>query len=164
MRAERELRGWTQSDLAKHLEDRGLKLHPSAIAKIEQRDVERPRAIRLDEAEAIAQVLGVTVDEMSETDEFRLRYLGNRMRSWLARLGDTLEDGDGLCAELLSLLDSASDDERGQLQDTLLAPEFLEFVAGARDRAAGLLSRLRHPSRNTALDWSTLDSDDPSWR
>lgn len=56
----------TQSDVARVLElEHDLKLHPTAIAKMEQRDAERPRAIRLFEAQAIADLFGLTVDEMT---------------------------------------------------------------------------------------------------
>lgn len=55
----RVLRRLTQAELAQRMGELGVHLHPSAIAKIETRDSERPRAIRLDEAEAIARALGV---------------------------------------------------------------------------------------------------------
>ncbi|MGX6508254.1 helix-turn-helix transcriptional regulator [Rhodococcus sp. SJ-2] len=77
VRLEREARGWTQADLAKRIEVAGVSLHPSAIAKIELRDVEKPRAIRLDEAQAIADAFGLFVDEMWETEDHRIRWLDN---------------------------------------------------------------------------------------
>lgn len=60
----------TQADVARVLDiDHGLKLHATAIAKMEQRDVERPRAIRLSEARAIADMFGLTIDEMASAGE-----------------------------------------------------------------------------------------------
>jgi len=67
MRRERERRGWTQAELAAKLAEVGVNQHPSAIAKIELREVVRPRTIRLDEAQAIAYVLGLPLEEMSRT-------------------------------------------------------------------------------------------------
>ncbi len=70
MRKEREDRAMTQSDVANVLaEEHDLKLHATAIAKMEQRDVERPRTIRLSEARAIADMFGLTVDEMMSSGE-----------------------------------------------------------------------------------------------
>lgn len=83
MRRERERRGWTQAELATKLAEVGVHLHPSAIAKIELRDVARPRAIRLDEAQAIAYVLGVALEDMARTsiDQFDdlMIYLGQTL-------------------------------------------------------------------------------------
>ncbi|OKJ73340.1 hypothetical protein AMK32_36980 [Streptomyces sp. CB01883] len=60
----------TQADIARVLElEHELKLHATAIAKMEQRDVGRPRAIRLSEAKAIADMFGLTIDEMSSPAE-----------------------------------------------------------------------------------------------
>jgi transcriptional regulator with XRE-family HTH domain len=64
VRAERESRGWTQADLAQRLAGEGIHLHPSAIAKIEDRAARRPRMIRLDEARALATVFGISLDQM----------------------------------------------------------------------------------------------------
>ncbi|MET8401425.1 helix-turn-helix transcriptional regulator [Streptomyces sp900116325] len=70
LRKEREDRGMTQSDVARVLEkEHSLKLHSTAIAKMEQREVDRPRAIRLSEARAIADMFGLSVDEMTSPAE-----------------------------------------------------------------------------------------------
>lgn len=66
LRHERERRCMTQAQVAAALESRhGISLHPSAIAKMETRDVARPRTIRLNEARAVASVFGLTVSEMT---------------------------------------------------------------------------------------------------
>lgn len=66
MRKEREGRGMTQADVARVLGmEHDLKLHATAIAKMEQRDVAKPRVIRLNEARAIADMFGLTLDEMT---------------------------------------------------------------------------------------------------
>lgn len=65
LRYERERRGMTQADVAAALErDHGIKLHPSAIAKMETRDVTNPRVIRLNEAAALSALFGIPGDEM----------------------------------------------------------------------------------------------------
>ncbi|WP_425308248.1 helix-turn-helix transcriptional regulator [Ammonicoccus fulvus] len=64
----REELGMTQKDLAEAIGRNGVTLHPSAIAKIELRDVDNPRAIRLTEAEAIARCLNRTVADLMDRD------------------------------------------------------------------------------------------------
>lgn len=59
LRRLREERGLSQAELAHKMEEFGVSLHPSAIAKIEARDVANPRTIRLNEADALARALGV---------------------------------------------------------------------------------------------------------
>lgn len=58
VRAERERRGWTQSEMAKMLSDRGIAMHWTTVAKIEKGD----RSVRIDEAAAIAELFGASVD------------------------------------------------------------------------------------------------------
>lgn len=70
MRMLRESKLISQAKLAAMLRDRGIELHPSAIAKMEARDAESPRAIRLNEAGAIADALGETLSSMTTGDVF----------------------------------------------------------------------------------------------
>lgn len=65
LRRLREEHGLTQADLAKLSRGRGVDLHPSAIAKIEARDAAQPRAIRLNEAVALAATLGRSVEDLT---------------------------------------------------------------------------------------------------
>lgn len=88
LRKEREDRAMTQADVARVLEeDHGLRLHATAIAKMEQRDAERPRAIRLYEAQAIAEMFGLTVDEMMSTADSEIEALSREF----AQLGAQAE-------------------------------------------------------------------------
>jgi transcriptional regulator with XRE-family HTH domain len=64
VRAEREHRGWTQAEFAERLKGEGIFLHPSAIAKIEDRNAEQPRIVKLREAMAFAKVFDITVDAL----------------------------------------------------------------------------------------------------
>lgn len=64
IRRERELRGWSQAEVANRLRREGIEVHYTTIAKIEARDAARPRSIRLDEAAALAIVFGTSLDEL----------------------------------------------------------------------------------------------------
>lgn len=82
LRYERERRGWTQADVAKRLAERGITLHPTAIAKIEQRDSRRPRVIRLDEAAAIADIFGLSVNDMLKPEPTIFRDASSLAEQW----------------------------------------------------------------------------------
>ncbi|MGH6683963.1 MAG: helix-turn-helix transcriptional regulator [Pseudolabrys sp.] len=59
VRDERERRKWSQADLAKMLKDKGIhSIYPTTIAKIESGE----RAVRIDEAAAIADLFDVSLD------------------------------------------------------------------------------------------------------
>jgi transcriptional regulator with XRE-family HTH domain len=60
LKDERDRRGWSQEELAKRLGERGVAVHASTIAKIET----DARAVRLDEAAAIADLFGLSLDTL----------------------------------------------------------------------------------------------------
>jgi transcriptional regulator with XRE-family HTH domain len=61
VKQERARHGWSQADLSKRLQAKGLQhMLPSTVAKIENGD----RAVRIDEANALADLLAVSVDEL----------------------------------------------------------------------------------------------------
>lgn len=60
LKTERELRGWSQVEMAKTLSDNGIPMHATTIAKIELGD----RTVRIDEATAIADLLEVSLDAL----------------------------------------------------------------------------------------------------
>ncbi|MGB8206417.1 MAG: helix-turn-helix transcriptional regulator [Mycobacterium sp.] len=62
VRAERVRLGWSQEELAKRLTDKGIPTYPSTIAKIESES--KPRAARLGEATAIADLFDVSLDTL----------------------------------------------------------------------------------------------------
>lgn len=155
VRMERERQGWTQMDLAKALEQQGLSLHPSAIAKIELRDVERPRAIRLDEAHAIAQVFGLSIDDMHESQDDRVRWTGNRLRTWLAGLLSVLQEGQLMADEIDALIDMTDESERAGVKELLMTDRVTALVDSSTQTASTLMSALRHPSRAVGIDWSS---------
>ena len=62
VRQERERRGWSQKELAQRLTERGVPIDASAIAKIESN--KRARVVRLDEAAALADLFGLSIDTL----------------------------------------------------------------------------------------------------
>ena len=58
LKAERQRREWSQSDIAKLLSENRIPMHPTTIAKIEAGD----RSVRIDEATGIADLLGLSLD------------------------------------------------------------------------------------------------------
>jgi transcriptional regulator with XRE-family HTH domain len=65
LKAERLRRGWRLEDLATWASEHGLNVHPSAYSKIEAGQ----RAVRLREAVAIAQALGIPLGFMLAEDD-----------------------------------------------------------------------------------------------
>lgn len=61
VRRERERRDWSQAELAKLLQDRGMpSVYPTTVAKIESGE----RAVRIDEATLFADIFDVSVDAL----------------------------------------------------------------------------------------------------
>jgi transcriptional regulator with XRE-family HTH domain len=107
MKRERKARDWSQVDLSELLQGRGLEhIYPTTVAKIESGE----RAVRIDEATAIADIFEVSVDALLGRNVERGSDLAYTLRSVLniARqssqqtaaiadaLGDSLVDLDAL--------------------------------------------------------------------
>jgi transcriptional regulator with XRE-family HTH domain len=60
LKNERERRGWSQTDMANRLSDKGIHVHMTTIAKIEAGQ----RAVRIDEATAIADLFEMSLDAL----------------------------------------------------------------------------------------------------
>lgn len=69
----RDKAGISQGELARRMEDYGVSLHQSAIAKIELRDVAGARSIRVNEADAAARALGVTLADLNTGPQFEFQ-------------------------------------------------------------------------------------------
>ncbi|EFV91668.1 hypothetical protein ES5_09867 [Dietzia cinnamea P4] len=147
VRDERLLNGWTQAQLAEKLLEEGIKLHPSAIAKIEDRGGAKPRAIRLEEAAALARVFGRRLDEMYEDDEHRVRSIGTRLFVWLNRLEEELADGSALRDEIEVLLQGAEDPERRGHLEGFFVTDRIDRILEVADVVETAAGQLRHPSR-----------------
>jgi transcriptional regulator with XRE-family HTH domain len=64
LRAERERRGWTQVELAKRLTAAGWPVNPTVLAKIEAARPSDRRSVKVDEALAVAEVFGLSLDSL----------------------------------------------------------------------------------------------------
>lgn len=166
MRTEREKRGMTQADVARVLEaEHGFKVHATAIAKMEQRDVSKPRVIRLSEAQAIANVFGLTVDEMMSDAAVEMGALAREfsqlgsqaqiLRSQTAALLDRLRqympllttpaeeitpaihDSRDQILQALSQIQEVNEQRRGS-SESLLDEVWLETQRGKMDRLKAL--------------------------
>ncbi len=102
---ERELRGWSQAELADKLTKEGVKAYPTTIAKIETRSTERPRAVRLDEATVLARIFGASLDDLvGQASEFDLQdavdllvSAAGKARDQIQRVSASLKEAfDGL--------------------------------------------------------------------
>lgn len=147
VREERLLRGWTQADLAERLQKEGLKLHPSAIAKIEDREAPKPRTIRLDEASAIARVFGRLVDEMYEDPDRRIVMGLARVRSWLDRLVDIQDEGVEIYGEVNGIVTSAESPEQAEHLSQLFRIDYLRKLLEMEKVGSLYHSVMHHPSR-----------------
>jgi transcriptional regulator with XRE-family HTH domain len=87
LRREREGRGWSQADVAKRLSDNGIPMYGTTVAKIESGE----RAVRVDEAAGIADLLEVPLDwllgRQSAGPGAELRYV---LRSLTEHAGETI--------------------------------------------------------------------------
>jgi transcriptional regulator with XRE-family HTH domain len=107
MKRERQTRDWSQADLAELLQARGLgHIYPTTVAKIESGE----RAVRIDEATAIADLFEVSVDallgrnvERGSDLAYTLRFVQDIARQSAQQtaaiadaLGDSLGDLDAL--------------------------------------------------------------------
>lgn len=63
VRQVREGQGWSQEELARRLSEVGLRLDPTAITRLERGE----RSVRVEEAVAVAQTLGVPLDELLQS-------------------------------------------------------------------------------------------------
>lgn len=92
MKTRREQQGLTQTELAKRLKAYGLPFHQQTIQRVEAGD----RPLRLDEAFAIAEVLGVELTDMvfasRETDVGYVRLLVSSLRRRSYTVGDDIDE------------------------------------------------------------------------
>jgi transcriptional regulator with XRE-family HTH domain len=70
IKARRLGKGWTQTDLARMMKERGFGFHQQTIQRIE--DLQRP--VRLEEAYAFASVFGTDVSSMARSQQGMRRY------------------------------------------------------------------------------------------
>lgn len=131
LKAERAAKGWSQADLAKMLSDKGIPVHSTTIAKIEAGD----REVRIDEAAAMADLFGTSVDALlgriSPGLDSDIAHSVNVLQETAQRaardLASVIEDVRDFNAELWPLTFAGRD-------DMLLAGERVtECLADAQD-------------------------------
>ncbi|MEI6622337.1 MAG: helix-turn-helix transcriptional regulator [Actinomycetes bacterium] len=108
MRQERERLGLTQLQLAERIRSLGVDLHPSAIAKMEDRNAVKPRGIRLSEAAAIAEVFGLSISEMTRPQRDDLARLAEQARDVVANNNRAMASWIDLHRALDDVADEAS--------------------------------------------------------
>lgn len=132
LRYERERRSMTQADVAKALERvYGIKLHPSAIAKMETRDVSRPRVIRLNEATAIASLFGMSIDDMLEASDDAVKEATELAERWAGALQEAERLRNAFLAKVRSLGPALVADSAGPRKHHRKIAEALETVSEA---------------------------------
>jgi transcriptional regulator with XRE-family HTH domain len=108
LRHERTRRGWTQAQVAEKLAEAGVVLHPSAIAKMETRDTERPRMITLNEAMAIARIFELSIDQMFKAAPSEFRELSSLCHQWRERVQEAEQLGVRVYVKVDELFDTVS--------------------------------------------------------
>lgn len=96
LKDERERREWKQADLAKMLSDKGIPMDWTTVAKIEK----GVRSVRIDEAAAIADCFGISVDTLLGR---RARLRSDRVYT-LTAVVDTAYRASGQLIEVISAL------------------------------------------------------------
>ncbi|MGO9154344.1 helix-turn-helix transcriptional regulator [Mycobacterium sp.] len=125
MKRERDRNDWSQADLSKLLQRRGLEhIYPTTVAKIESGE----RAVRIDEAAALADLFGVSVDAL----------LGRGIRHDLAYILRAVLDTARRSAEQAAAIDDA-------LSASLVDLDALDFKG--RDELEEEILRAQHAIR-----------------
>jgi transcriptional regulator with XRE-family HTH domain len=160
LRHERTRRGWTQAQVAERLAAGGVVLHPSAIAKMETRDAERPRMITLNEAMAVARIFDLSIDQMFTAAPAEFRELSDLCHQWRERVGEAERLGvqvyvrvEELFAtvsaqgvEVTEAVEAALEQVEGSLreiQEKVTKPVPLESTIRRWDALTGLVRRTR---------------------
>jgi transcriptional regulator with XRE-family HTH domain len=109
VKQERDGRKWSQADLSKMLSDKGIKgIYPTTIAKIESGE----RAVRIDEATALADLFEVSVDSLlgrsPGAQRSELTYLLRALRQSAQKALGDLETVRELLEELPTQFDGAN--------------------------------------------------------
>lgn len=109
IKAKREHRGWSQSEMAKFLADHGIEsMHPTTIAKIEAGS----RSIRVNEAVAIADLFEMTVDALlgrTGPDDSTLTFALVILRQHAHDAVQLLEQTQGIASDIEDQLESIAE-------------------------------------------------------
>lgn len=122
-----------QTWLATKVKRYGVNLHPSAIAKIEARDVHSPRTIRLNEAVALAKAFGLSVDEMLQ-DDVTSWSLAADVAEAAVVLADRAAEELGRAIDLANKASFPQSDAAASARERLLSA-LVDFLAISRPEA-----------------------------
>jgi transcriptional regulator with XRE-family HTH domain len=158
LRRERESRKLTLATLAKLLQDKGLSVHATTIAKIEYGE----RPAKLDEAVAVADVFGVSLDALIGRRRSRTGDKNLPLHALAKRTVGTAVAADALEAGVREYLDELQEftlrrDEAAAVTECERAAEALAAAAAATRRAAVKLERVQQRMRR---DFFADDSHD----
>jgi transcriptional regulator with XRE-family HTH domain len=98
----REVKGWTQTELAKLLAKRGVRVYGSTIAKIEA----GARPVKLAELAAAAELFGVSVDALLQRDP---RPGSDRVHALLAVADTAMRASDHVVNAAVAIRDRIDD-------------------------------------------------------
>jgi transcriptional regulator with XRE-family HTH domain len=159
---ERESRKLTMAQLAKRLQDKGLKVHPTTIAKIEYGE----RPAKLDEAIALADVFGMSLDAL--VGRRRRRATGDKslpLHALAKRAASTAVAADALEAGLRDHLSELKEftlrrDEASAAEECERAAEALAEAASVTRRAAAKLQRVQQRMQRDFLTDDTHNDEE----
>lgn len=125
LKRSRVARGWTQTDLAREMKERGFAFHQQTIQRIE----DQLRPVRLDEAYAFSEILEQTVDQMSwdqatlRNQELRdLMFGASRLTTATLQASDRwFQESSSFASHLAHLVSEDPDSERLPIGIALLA-------------------------------------------
>jgi transcriptional regulator with XRE-family HTH domain len=148
IKTERERRGWTQAQMAAALDSKAVgSMHWTTIAKIEK----GTRSVRIDEAAAIADLFGISVDALLGR---RARPVADRVHI-LTTAADTatrstntiLDVADAVQDRIADL--SPSDDDPSEGEDLIASYERVyDLLVGVNDALTNTAQMARHAIRD----------------
>lgn len=129
----REERGWSQAEMAKRLQEKGIdSMYPTTVAKIEAGE----REVKLDEATAVADLFEMSLDELVARDSNKRRE--DDISFYLRELRDNARKYAGQIADLSSTINGDLQNvEFGRLPD-----DFAEGWSGISERGDQVLYEL----------------------
>lgn len=163
MRRERESRGLSLAQLAKMLQAKGLSVHATTIAKIEYGE----RPAKLDEAAALADVFGVSLDALIGRRRSRSGDKSLPLHALAKRTAATAVATDALEAGVREHLDELQEftlrrDEAAAVTECERAAEALTAAATAARRAAVKLQRVQQRMQRDFFADDSHDNNEES--
>jgi transcriptional regulator with XRE-family HTH domain len=142
VREERDRRDWSQEELAKRLTDKGITVYPSTIAKIESE--RKPRPARLAEAIGIADLFGMTLDNLlGRPDDSTLTFALTTLCSYAGDAQCQIQQARKVSADI--------DDQLESVEATFDLPGIEDLQQMAKNLGAALAAAQSTASTLVAL-------------